>query len=117
LKFLANENIPLASVTFLKSKGYDIKAIGLDNPSISDEEVMKIAIEEGRTVITYDSDYGELIFKQGFKPSGGVIFIRNQPKDPFETANLIERLLANSKLQINRTLTVVDNQSIRQKKY
>ena len=58
LKFLANENIPILSVAHLKSQGFDITAIGLDNPSISDEQVMKIAITEERTIITYDSDYG-----------------------------------------------------------
>lgn len=52
LKLLANENIPMAGVTFLKSKGYDIKAIGLDSPSISDEEVMKIAIDEEQQLPT-----------------------------------------------------------------
>jgi predicted nuclease of predicted toxin-antitoxin system len=62
-KYLANENVPFSSITYLKSKGYDIKAIGVDDPSITDEQVMRIAIDENRTIITYDSDYGELIFK------------------------------------------------------
>ena len=56
MKFLANENIPISSVTYLKSHGFNITAIGLDNPSISDEQVMKIAIDEERIIITYDSD-------------------------------------------------------------
>ena len=42
MKFLANENIPLASITYLVSNGYNIKAIGIDDPSIADEQVMKI---------------------------------------------------------------------------
>ncbi len=40
---------------------------------------MKIAIKEGRTIITYDSDYGELIFKHGYKPYAGVILFVNNP--------------------------------------
>ncbi len=81
LKFLANENIPFSSITYLKSVDFDIKSIGVDDPSISDKEVMNIAIKEDRTIITYDSHYGELIFKHGYKPSAGVIFIRSQPKN------------------------------------
>ncbi|MFM7766127.1 MAG: DUF5615 family PIN-like protein, partial [Sphingomonadales bacterium] len=46
----------------LKGKGYDIISIGMDNPSIKDSEVMTIAINEGRTIVTFDRDYGELIF-------------------------------------------------------
>jgi hypothetical protein len=43
LKFLANENVPISSVKALRIGGFDIKSIGMDNPSISDEEVMNIA--------------------------------------------------------------------------
>lgn len=73
MKYLADENVPFSSITYLKAKGYDIKAIGVDDPSITDEQVMAIAIDEDRTIITYDSDYGELIFKHGYKPQSGVI--------------------------------------------
>ena len=85
MKFLANENVPLASITYLVSHGYNIKAIGVDNPSIADDQVMKIAIDENRTIITFDSDYGELIFKHGYLPPAGVIFIRTQPSNPYST--------------------------------
>lgn len=103
----------MASVTLLKSNGFDITAIGLEYAGISDEEVMHIAIQEDRTIITYDSDYGELIFKKGYK----VIFIRNQPEEPLETAKVIQELTSNNSLSFNNTLTVVDSNSIRQKKY
>jgi len=78
---------------------------------------MNIAIEQDRTIVTYDSDYGELIFKYGFKPNAGVIFIRQQPTEPLETAKTIEQLMANTTLSVERTLTVVDSNSLRQKKY
>ena len=69
MKLLANENIPLASVTYLRTSEFDIKAIGVDNASISDREVVNIAILENRTIITHNRDYGELIFKHGLKPN------------------------------------------------
>lgn len=78
---------------------------------------MNIAIEEMRTIITYDSDYGELIFKHGYKPKAGVIFIRNQPSDPLETAQIIEKLVLHENLTFEGALTVVDSNSIRQEKF
>ncbi|MEM1406696.1 MAG: DUF5615 family PIN-like protein [Bacteroidota bacterium] len=117
MKFLANENVPITSVNYLKSKGFHITSIGVDYPGISDEHVMSVAIEQNRTIITYDSDYGELIFKRGFKPKAGVIFIRQQPTEPLETAKIIGRLTSNPNLTFERTLTVVDSNSLRQKKY
>jgi predicted nuclease of predicted toxin-antitoxin system len=101
----------------LKSKGFDITSIGIEYQGTRDEDVMKLAIEQDRTIITYDSDYGELIFKRGFKPNAGVIFIRQQPTEPLETARIIDRLSSNSDLTFERTLTVVDSNSLRQKKY
>ena len=116
MKFLANENVPFLSVTFLKSKGFDIDAIGVDHSGISDRKVMELAIKQERIIITYDSDYGELIFKHGYKPKSGVIYIRVQPKEPLETARIIEDLME-KQLSFENLLTVVDSNSIRQKRY
>ena len=74
--------------------------------------------EDQLTIITIvGNDYGELIFKHGYKPEGGVVFIRSQPREPLETGRLIEQLAQNPGLVFNRTLTVIDKDSIRQKKY
>ena len=32
---------------------------------VTDDEVMKYAISEDRIIITFDRDYGELVFKYG----------------------------------------------------
>ena len=117
MKFLANENVPIASVNYLKTKDFDIASVGVDDPGITDEQVMNLAIEQERTIITYDSDYGELIFKYGFKPNAGVIFIRQQPTEPLETAKVMDQLTSKPNLSFERTLTVVDSNSLRQKKY
>jgi predicted nuclease of predicted toxin-antitoxin system len=104
-------------VTHLKSQGFDITAIGVDHSGISDEQVMKIAIADNRTIVTYDSDYGELIFKHGYKPEAGVIFIRFQPIGPLETSRILHRLIETPGLSFKRTLTVVNSNSLRQKRY
>lgn len=117
MKYLANENVPFSSITYLKSKGFDVKAIGVDDSGITDEQVMQIAIDENRTIITYDSDYGELIFKHGYKPQAGVIFIRVQPTEPLETAKILEDLISQKTVSLEHTLTVIDSNTIRQKKY
>jgi len=44
MQLLANENFPIKSVDYLKAGNFDIKAIGIDNPSIKDSAVMEIAI-------------------------------------------------------------------------
>lgn len=91
MKLLANENFPIKSIQYLRSKGFDITSIGADNPSIQDYAVMTIAIQEGRTILTFDRDYGELIFKHNYKPPKGVIYLfkagkRDPAKEVLETS-------------------------------
>ena len=73
MRLLANENIPLQSIIYLEQKGFDIKAIGKDFRGILDQEVVQLSIDEHRTILTLDSNYGELIFKC-WKSEKGVVF-------------------------------------------
>ncbi len=75
MRLLANENFPLTSVKILENAGYDIIYAGLNFKGILDNEVINIAIKEERTIITFDRDYGELIFKKGYRPRAGVIYL------------------------------------------
>ncbi len=54
MKLLANENFPYKSIYYLREKGYDVLSIGLDNPSITDSAIMAIAINEERTILTFE---------------------------------------------------------------
>lgn len=51
MKFLANENFPGPSIVFLRKNNIDIKSIVEQNRGIADEQVMKIAIREDRTIL------------------------------------------------------------------
>lgn len=51
MKFLANENFPLASTKYLQGKGFDIKAVGIHFRGISDRAV-ELEEKEQRTILT-----------------------------------------------------------------
>jgi predicted nuclease of predicted toxin-antitoxin system len=117
MKLLANENFPYSSIYYLRSKGFDVLSIGMDSPSIKDSEIMAIAISENRTILTFDRDYGELIFRFNYKPECGVIYLRLDEYSPEEPGVIIESILSESQLELSRALTVVDRNGIRQRKY
>lgn len=117
MKLLANENFPKASVLLLRNLGYDVTSIGEDNPSISDKSVMEIASLEERIILTFDRDYGELIYKHNFKPQQGVIYLRLDKYSPEEPAMHVQELLKVQKIETTRRLTVYDGVSVRQRKY
>ena len=117
MKLLANENIPLKSVEFLKKNGLDVLYIGNDYTGITDLEVIQLAIDQKRTIITFDRDYGELIFKHGLKPAEGVIYIRISEYEPDYPGKLIFKLITSQKFEFSNRLSVVDPDSVRQRLY
>jgi predicted nuclease of predicted toxin-antitoxin system len=117
MKLLADENFPLKSIQYLQNKGYDISSIAKDAPGIHDDKVIAIASQEDRTILTFDRDYGELIFKHNHKLRKGVIYLRFDEYEPEEPGKIIEELLQNKEITFENTLTVIDRGGIRQRKY
>ncbi|HET7116878.1 MAG TPA: DUF5615 family PIN-like protein [Hanamia sp.] len=117
MKLLANENFPKASVLLLRKLNYDVKSIGEDNPSVSDKSVMEIADREQRIILTFDRDYGELIYKHNLRPVKGVIFLRLYNYTPEEPAIHVHQLLKVLKISTDRALTVFNGTTVRQRKY
>lgn len=117
IKFLANENFPLSSVKILRLAGFDVSYIGTDYKGISDNEVINIAIHENRTILTFDRDYGELIFKKKYKPINGVIYFRWGEYLPDDPGNYLIDLLNSLDIKFEGKLTVITKDTIRQKNY
>jgi predicted nuclease of predicted toxin-antitoxin system len=77
MKFLLDENIERRLAVFLKQQGYDIKSVGHDYPkAIRDKEVLALALQEQRILITSDyTDYYDLIFRKHL-PHFGIVILR-----------------------------------------
>lgn len=117
MKFLANENFPFHSIVYLQSKGFDIKGVGIDFQGISDKEVIALAEKEQRTILTFDRDYGELIFKYGNKPTQGVIFLRLKKYKPIEPGKIVETIVSLENFKTFKKLSVFDGEILRQRDY
>lgn len=77
---------------------------------------MKMAIEEARTIITHDSDYGELIYKYGYKPKSGVVYFRIYDFEPTDPGKILIDLIKKD-LDVTNRLTVINERTIRQRFY
>ena len=80
-------------------------------------EVIDLAIKEKRTIITFDRDYGELVFKYGHKPPSGIIYLRFKEFDEYEPGLLLLQLFEDESFKFDSLFTVLDRNHIRQKKY
>lgn len=115
MKFLANENFPLLSLQRLREENYDIVAIAEISPGIEDREVLAWAASEERVILTFDRDYGELVYRLDLKPPSGVLYFRYQPLSPLEPAQQILMMLQEGRLEFNGRFTVVERQQVRQR--
>jgi predicted nuclease of predicted toxin-antitoxin system len=112
---LANENIPLASVKALRDAGHDVLSITEHQHGIADAEVMAIAHAQQRCIITFDRDYGELIFVNRLPTPPAVFYLRVAPSNPQSAALAVLALLQELGNQSIEGFFVVDAQSYRRR--
>ena len=82
MRLLANENFPGLAITAIRSRGHDVAWIREDSPGISDHAVLSRATAEERILITFDKDFGELVFRLGLNAPSGIILFRIPPDSP-----------------------------------
>ena len=75
-RLLANENFPAPSVRYLRDGGYDVAAVFEGRGGVIDREVLALAEAEQRWIVTFDRDYGDLIFGRGLAAPPAVILFR-----------------------------------------
>jgi predicted nuclease of predicted toxin-antitoxin system len=64
IKLLANENVPLEAVKIMRRKDVDIVSVIEFSLGLSDMEVLDLANREGRVLVTFDKDFGELVVRE-----------------------------------------------------
>lgn len=75
MHLLADENVPLPVVSALREEGHEVSWVGAVEPGIDDRDVLQRAHDEDRVLITFDKDFGTLIFqKDGSRPAGILLF-------------------------------------------
>jgi len=84
-KLLADENVPLKAVEILREKGVDVASVTELSPGLKDREVLDLARREGRIIVTFDKDFGELVVRERAKAKG-LILLRFVPRSPQQVA-------------------------------
>lgn len=115
--FLANENFPFPSINLLRSKGLEVISVAEKFSGASDKTVIEIAEKENLIILTFDKDYGELIFKYKSKRPPAVIFFRHKGKMPNFAGDVLIRLIDSKKIHFEKIFTVIENENVRQRRY
>ncbi|HEX6533712.1 MAG TPA: DUF5615 family PIN-like protein [Gemmatimonadaceae bacterium] len=115
MRLLADENVPLASVDVLAAAGHDVRSVTRDRAGSSDPNVLDWARAEERILLTFDRDFGELVFRAGAAAPPGVVFFRLVPGWPSEPAEVLLALLREPGVPLAGVFTVVDRDHVRQR--
>ena len=67
MKFLADENFPRPALAALRKASWDVFSIAESCPGISDDEVIAVCSDQERLLLTFDKDFGELVFRRDRK--------------------------------------------------
>lgn len=114
MRLLADENFPLPSARLLSTAGHDVVAVSLEAPGVSDEIVLDRAVREGRILLTFDRDYGDLLYLRGSQPPEGIVYFRFVPASPEEPAEYLLSLLDQLESSLPGTFTVAERDRVRQ---
>lgn len=84
-------------------------------PGTPDPEVLSHARQHGQVHLTFDRDFGELVYHRGSAVPTGIIYLRLSPADPEEAGRVLLDLFGVKELQLEGCFTVVDRDRIRQR--
>jgi predicted nuclease of predicted toxin-antitoxin system len=79
-----------------------------------DAEILRCAVEQSRWLITFDRDYGELVFARNRASPPAIVYLRQEPYPPTRPAELVLALLADPS-SADGHFVVVSERSVRRR--
>lgn len=104
--FVADENVEAAVVRRLRDDGHDVIWIAEADPGATDDRVLAITNAQARLLITADTDFGELVFRQG-RASAGVVLLRLAGLAPDRKAAIVADVVREHLPEMTRAFSVV----------
>ena len=91
---LADENFPRPALLALRAARVEVEAVSEMMSGASDIRVLQYAAANGRWLLTFDRDYGELVFGRSAPPPPAIIYLRQSQYPPTWPATTVIALLA-----------------------
>jgi len=112
MRLLVDQNVPKDVVEGLREDKHDVTWAQTSHPGASDETLLKVAQEEERVLITFDTDFGTLAVHKGLPASSGVILFRLSLVSPTTVAEAVRDALR-TRSDWEGHFSVVDDTQIR----
>ncbi len=111
MRFLLDVNIGSRIALALTEAGHDVLRMALHNAAAEDPEILALAVDEQRILVTCDRDFSELVFARKSALPPGVIFLRFRARD---VAMAVEKLMSVLDFDtLKDHMTVIDERRVR----
>jgi predicted nuclease of predicted toxin-antitoxin system len=108
MRFLLDQDVYAATARFLIDLGHDVvlvASIGLSRAQ--DQEILRIAQEQNRILVSRDRDFGNLVFVREL--GAGVIYLRVLPSTQNVVHAELERVLSvHTETELTQSFVVVE---------
>jgi predicted nuclease of predicted toxin-antitoxin system len=112
MNLLADESCAGPVIRALRAAGHDVVAVAEAFRGSTDEDVLKLALNNNRVLITEDRDFGELVYSRG-QPSAGVLLLRFYGQAHHTKPMIVVEAVAKLGSQLRDAFTVVEPGRVR----
>ncbi len=113
IKILTDENISPKIVVFLREAEIDVRDVKEEGwHGRLDEELLQIAYQEDRFVLTHDADFGALAIHQG-KPCYGILYLRLNNMQPVMIVQVLAGFMQKDVEIARHTILVIEEKRVR----
>jgi predicted nuclease of predicted toxin-antitoxin system len=115
MRFLADEGVDKPIIDQLRNSGFDVHYVLETHRGSDDEQVLSLANDEDRILLTQDKDFGELVYRLR-KVHQGIILIRLGRTPASEKALLVNYVLSEYGDKLDQSFTVIQANAVRIRK-
>ena len=111
MRFLLDENVPFALLDALLARGHEAEHVARVDAQATDEDVLARAVREERVLVTFDSDFGRLIFYERREPPPGIVYMQSRPDGAGETIRALLDVLDGGSISFEGCFLVIDQEA------
>jgi len=112
LKLLVDVGVGKAIENWLKIQGHDVLAVRELNPRMQDLNILGLAVQEKRLVLTMDKDFGELVYRSK-QPHAGVLLLRLEEARSDEKVAVVKEVFREYEKQLLGNFSVYQSGRLR----
>ncbi len=105
MKFVVDECTGTIVARWLQQQGHDVISIFDDARGSDDDQVLMMAFNDCRVLITSDKDFGELVFREK-RSHRGIVLLRLNNQSSANAVTALERLFQEGHELIDRFVVV-----------